>query len=104
MEPSGRAFNALDLLPDQRPFSPCVKAGAIMMAGLVASGTPILSAREITQTIMDLWGRLYGGVAPVRFSEETMLSERETDDNNFAIAYLLRGGRGACPAAWICTR
>ena len=33
-------------------------------------------------------------MAPVRFSEQTMLSERETADNNFAIAYLLRGGRG----------
>jgi glutaminase len=94
VEPSGRPFNSLDLLPDQRPFNPCVNAGAIMMAALVASGTPDLSTRQITQTIMDLWDRLCGGVAPVRFSEETMLSERETADNNFAIAYLLRGGRG----------
>lgn len=94
VEPSGRAFNALDLLPDQRPFNPCVNAGAIMMAGLVASGTPALNAREITQTLMDLWGRLCGGVAPVLFSEQTMRSERDTADNNFAIAYLLRGRLG----------
>ena len=94
VEPSGRPFNALDLLPDQRPFNPCVNAGAIMMAGLVASGTPALNAREITQTLMDLWGRLCGDVAPVRFSEQTMLSERDTADNNFAIAYLLRGRLG----------
>ena len=94
VEPSGRPFNSLELLPDQRPFNPCVNTGAIMMAGLVASGTPELDARQITQTIMDLWERLCGGVAPVRFSEETMLSERETADNNFAIAYLLRGGLG----------
>ncbi|MEB3201756.1 MAG: glutaminase A [Synechococcus sp.] len=94
VEPSGRPFNALDLLPDQRPFNPCVNAGAIMMAGVVASGAPELTAREITQTIMDVWGRLCGEVAPVRFSEQTMISERDTADNNFAIAYLLRGGRG----------
>jgi glutaminase len=94
VEPSGRPFNALDLLPDQRPFNPCVNAGAIMMAGVVASGAPDQSAREITQTIMDLWGRLCGEVAPVRFSEETMLSERDTADTNYAIAYLLRGRRG----------
>ena len=94
VEPSGRAFNALDLLPDQRPFNPCVNAGAIMMAGLVASGTPELNAREITQTLMDLWGRLCGGLAPVLFSEQTMRSERDTADNNFAIAYLLRGRLG----------
>lgn len=89
VEPSGRPFNALDLLPDQRPFNPCVNAGAIMVAGLVASGAPDQTAREITGTLMDLWARLSGHLAPVRFSEETMLSERETADNNFAIAYLL---------------
>jgi len=94
VEPSGRPFNALDLLPDQRPFNPCVNAGAIMMAGLVASGFPDQSAREITGTLMDLWSRLSGDIAPVRFSEETMRSEKETADNNYAIAHLLRGRRG----------
>jgi glutaminase len=90
VEPSGRPFNALDLLPDQRPFNPCVNAGAIMTAGVVASGSPDKSARRI----MDLWSALCGSVAEVRFSEETMVSERATAHNNFAIAYLLRGGRG----------
>lgn len=94
VEPSGRPFNALDLLPDQRPYNPCVNAGAIMMAGLVASGHPDQSAREITQTIMDLWAKLSGQIQPVRFSEQTMLSEKATADNNYAIAYLLRGRRG----------
>lgn len=94
VEPSGRPFNALDLLPDQRPYNPCVNAGAIMVAGLVASGLPQASAREVTQLIMDLWSELSGDLAPVRFSEETMLSERDTADNNFAIAYLLRGRLG----------
>ena len=94
VEPSGRPFNSLELLPDHRPFNPCVNAGAIMMAGLVASGSPDLSAREITHRIMDLWAKLCGEVAPVRFSEPTMLSERDTADNNFAIAFLLRGRFG----------
>ena len=94
VEPSGRPFNALDLLPDQRPFNPCVNAGAIMTAGLVASGFPDLCAREITQILMDLWAALCGDLAEVRFSEETMRSERDTADNNYAIAYLLRGRCG----------
>ena len=94
VEPSGRPFNDLDLLPDHRPFNPCVNAGAIVIAGLVASGAPEKSASEITQTIMDLWARLSGGIAEVRFSEETMRSEKDTADNNFAIAYLLRGRLG----------
>lgn len=94
VEPSGRPFNALDLLPDHRPYNPCVNAGAIMIAGLVASGCPDLDSRQITQLLMDLWSRLSGGIGDVRFSEETMRSERETADNNFAIAYLLRGRTG----------
>lgn len=94
VEPSGRPFNAFDLLPDQRPYNPCVNAGAIIVAGLVASASPDLDSREITQRLMDLWSRLSGGSGEVRFSEETMLSERQTADNNFAIAYLLRGRMG----------
>ena len=94
VEPSGRPFNSLELLPDSRPFNPCVNAGAIMTAGVVASSRTEQSAREITEEIIKLWAALSGDLAPVRFSEETMLSERETADNNFAIAYLLKGGRG----------
>lgn len=94
VEPSGRPFNALDLLPDQRPYNPCVNAGAIILAGLVASGAPDLDARQITQQLMDLWAGLSGNIGEVRFSEETMLSERETADNNYAISYLLRGRMG----------
>jgi len=94
VEPSGRPFNALDLLPDLRPFNPCVNAGAIMVAGLVASRRSQKNSREITQEIMDLWFCLCGELAPVKFSEETMLSERETADNNFAIAYSLKGRKG----------
>ena len=94
VEPSGRPFNSLDLLPDSRPFNPCVNAGAIMTAGVVASSWPEKDARAITEEIMQLWSGLCGAVAPVRFSEETMLSEKATADNNYAIAYLLRGGKG----------
>lgn len=94
VEPSGRPFNALDLLPDQRPFNPCVNAGAIMVAGLVASGSPDRTAREITGDLMALWSDLCGGVGEVRFCEETMRSERASAHNNFAIAYLLQGRCG----------
>ncbi|MEX1317983.1 MAG: glutaminase A [Synechococcaceae cyanobacterium] len=93
-EPSGRPFNALDMLPDMRPFNPCVNAGAIMTAGIIASGSPNRDAREITQDVMNLWSRLCGGIDEVRYSEETMLSERATAHTNFAIAYLLQGRTG----------
>ena len=94
VEPSGRPFNALDLLPDMRPFNPCVNAGAIMTAGVVASGFPERDSRAITQELMDLWAELCGHRGEVRFSAETMLTERASADNNFAIAYLLQGRRG----------
>ncbi len=94
VEPSGRPFHALDLLPDHRPFNPCVNAGAIIVAGLVASGSPDRDARAITQELMDLWCQLSGDLAEVRYSEATMLCERDTADNNFAIAYLLRARLG----------
>jgi tellurite resistance protein len=71
-----------------------VNAGAIMIAGLVASGFPDRDSRGITQELMDLWAELCGNCSPMHFSEETMLSERATADNNFAIAYLLQGRRG----------
>lgn len=94
VEPSGRPFNSLDLLPDHRPFNPCVNAGAIMMAGLVASARPDKTARSVTQELMDIWQELAGNQEPVRFSEQTMTSERDTADNNYAIAYLLKGKKG----------
>lgn len=94
VEPSGRPFNDLSLLPDQRPFNPNVNAGAIMMAGLVTSEFPARDAREITGKLMDLWAELCGRCGPVRFSDITMESERTTADTNFAIAYLLQGGIG----------
>lgn len=94
VEPSGRRFNDLSLLADARPYNPCVNAGAIMTAGIVASGSPELNAREITQQIMNLWSKLCGYCAEVLFSEQTMLSERDTADTNFAIAHLLRGQTG----------
>jgi glutaminase len=94
VEPSGRAFNALELLPDMRPFNPCVNAGAIMMAGLVASARPEKNARSVTQELMDVWQDLSGNQDAVGYSEETMTSERDTADNNYAIAYLLKGRKG----------
>jgi glutaminase len=94
VEPSGRRFNDLTMLADARPYNPCVNAGAIMTAGIVASGLPDLNAREITQQIMDLWSKLCGYSGEVLFSQETMESERDTADTNFAIAHLLRGQTG----------
>lgn len=92
MEPSGRAFNHPELLPDYRPFNPMVNAGAIMTCSLLASAFTEATPRELIDRVGNTWARMSGGV--VRLSEETMLSEKATADNNFALAYLMRGRKG----------
>jgi len=62
VEPSGRPFNALDLLPDFRPFNPCVNAGAIMVAGLVASLRPQKTRERLPKR---LW--TFGSVCAVNW-------------------------------------
>lgn len=92
MEPSGRAFNHPELLPDYRPFNPMVNAGAIMTCSVLASAFAEATPQELIARVGDTWARMSGGV--VRLSEETMLSEKATADNNFALAYLMRGRKG----------
>jgi glutaminase len=97
VEPAGRPFNTQDLDPaTQRPFNASVNSGAIMSAGVVASGFPSeASWRDIVDKIRATWVDLCGGdESDVGFSQETYESEKETAYNNFAIAYNLKGRRG----------
>ncbi|MFS0516939.1 glutaminase [Nostoc sp. UIC 10607] len=89
MEPSGRPFNHPELLPDQRPYNPMVNAGAIMTCSVLASAFEGVLPRELIDYVASIWERMCGSL--VRLSEETMLSEKATADNNFALAYLMRG-------------
>ena len=93
MEPSGRPFNAPDLLGDSRPYNPMVNAGAIITCSLVSSAYEGDSTREVIERLRMTWVRLTGG-GSVRLSEETMISEKATADNNFALAYLMKSRRG----------
>lgn len=93
MEPSGKPFNAPDLLPDCRPYNPMVNAGAIMTCSVVTSAFNEKTSEEVIEKLRSIWESLTGrGV--VRLSEETMISERSTADNNFALAYLMRSKKG----------
>jgi len=95
-EPSGRAFNSLELLHDStnRPFNPMVNQGAIMSCGVVGCGHPKKDWRACVDHSMATWSRLSGNVAPVKFSQETWQSERDDADNNFALSYILKGKTG----------
>lgn len=103
-EPSGASFNELALNKDGRPHNPMINAGAIMSSSLIglsrkrhdpAKGDRFDGrawAGERFESVMELWRTLCGGVRP-RFSMPIFLSERETADRNFALAYFMREKR-----------
>ena len=102
-EPSGASFNELTLNKDNQPHNPMINAGAIMSSALIkltekrqlaAAGKGNgVDARgwsgERFDYVLDRWRALCGGDTP-RFSTSVFLSERETADRNFALAYFMR--------------
>lgn len=95
VEPAGRPFNTQDLDPATNcPFNSSVNSGAIMAAGVLASGFPGYSWKEVVDKVRATWHDLSGNDLDVGFSKETFESEKETAYNNFAIAYNLKGRRG----------
>lgn len=108
VEPSGRLFNDMALLPDGRPFNAMVNSGAMMTTAVVAAAHPKVAAsdepdadgaygdRLCKEVLMPLWTRLSGGghLGEVGLDRDTFLAERATADTNYAIAYLMRGRTG----------
>ncbi|MCG8546242.1 MAG: glutaminase A [Alphaproteobacteria bacterium] len=109
-EPSGARFNELKLNTEGRPHNPMVNAGAIMSSALVKlTDRRRLQAQDDKTTLdlggfsgrrfdhlVDQWTAACGGERP-RFNNAVYLSERETADRNFALAYFMREN-GAFPA------
>ena len=102
-EPSGLGFNELSLNRQNRPHNPLINAGAIMSSSLIKlKEKRQLVAQQDRQAllakgwsgsrfdfVLDRWAALCGGRKP-RFSTAVFLSERETADRNFALAYHMR--------------
>ncbi|MEM9170406.1 MAG: glutaminase A [Pseudomonadota bacterium] len=91
-EPSGRSFNELTLNNRGLPHNPMINAGAIMCASLIKPATP---AADRFDYMMRVWESLCGGRA-AGFDNSVYLSEKETADRNFALAYFMREN-GAFP-------
>jgi glutaminase len=85
-EPSGHSFNAITLDPNRRPHNPMINAGAIVSCSLIKSEK---SASERFAHVFDTWKRLTAN-GDVSFNNTVFLSERDSADRNFALAYFLR--------------
>ncbi|KRY38595.1 putative glutaminase 3 [Trichinella spiralis] len=89
-EPSGRLFNEICLDHNNRPHNPMINAGAIIIASLIKNNENLADRFEF---MINMYKKL-AGYEFIGFSnttyEQMFLSERETADRNFALAYYMR--------------
>ncbi len=85
-EPSGHSFNELTLNTRGIPHNPMINAGAIMSASLIDRENNIADRFD---KVSKTWQALCGG-KQVSFNNSVYLSERQTADRNFALAYFMR--------------
>lgn len=101
-EPSGVSFNELTLNKENQPHNPMINAGAIVSSALIYLTKRELinqeNADELTirgwtgrrfDHVISQWQALCGGEKP-RFNTSVYLSEQQTADRNFALAYFMR--------------
>ena len=86
-EPSGQAFNELTLNKDGKPHNPLINSGAIMTSSLIKYKSPLA---ERFEHITNIWTRLSGGIYKIGFNNSVYLSEKETADRNYALAYFMK--------------
>ncbi|KAL8243769.1 hypothetical protein R6Q59_010027 [Mikania micrantha] len=92
-EPSGQGFNELALSTKGIPHNPMINSGAIMCASLLE---PRRSAADRFNLVLQTYEDLACGER-VGFDNAVFLSERDTADRNFALAYLMREKRAFEP-------
>src|SRR5262249_29435220 len=85
-EPSGRGFNELTLNKEGLPHNPLINSGAIMTCSLIK---PEMDAADRFDHDLQTLARLTGGNR-LNFNNPVYLSEKQTADRNFALAYFMR--------------
>ncbi|KJE93435.1 glutaminase [Capsaspora owczarzaki ATCC 30864] len=89
-EPSGVRFNELTLNHEHKPHNPMINSGAIMTCSLIQ---PEMDMADRFTYVVEKWTAMAGG-GRIGFSNATYLSERQTADRNFALAYFMRENHG----------
>ena len=85
-EPSGKSFAALTLNSKGLPHNPLINSGAIMCNSLIKSEA---STADRFDHVLQTW-KAGCNSQDVSFNNPVYLSERETADRNFALAYFMR--------------
>ncbi len=85
-EPSGRSFNELSLNAAGLPHNPLINAGAIMCNSLIRNKWGLADRFDY---VFNTWKKLCASNG-VSFNNAVYLSERQTADRNFALAYFMR--------------
>jgi len=89
-EPSGRMFNELSLDFNNKPHNPLLNSGAIMSASILLNLVkPEMPMSEKFDLVMENFGKMAGG-EHIGFNNSVFLSERDSADRNFALAYFMK--------------
>ena len=86
-EPSGQAFNELLLNKQGKPHNPLINSGAIMTTSLIKGDK---SSAERYEYINGVWEDLSANIYKIGFNNPVYLSEKDTADRNFALAYFMK--------------